>query len=337
MQLALDLHPIELQGFKLRARSVVPVGTPSLDQLRQALAFAHEAHESAPYWIGHLLVYAESRKDWHDKLDQVIGMTGLALKTIHNYTYLVRHVDVEELAIAPSPAHAAEVAPLPKDEQRKFLARAKRDDLTRREMRQIIKAEKRPAVIDGQAELWGKYRVIYADPPWEYRSASSAADGAFATAGEHYPTMTIADMCKMPIAAHALKNAVLFLWTTAPHLLQNPGPREVLEAWGFTYKTNVCWDKVLGNFGHYFRVHHEHLIIATRGSCLPDEPTPQPDSVQVVRRSDVHSEKPDHFRTLIEKLYTQGPYLELFGRKRVEGWTVVGNDARLWPREMATA
>jgi N6-adenosine-specific RNA methylase IME4 len=125
---------------------------------------------------------------------------------------------------------------------------------------------------------------------------------------------------------------VLFMWVTAPLLLQNPGPREVIESWGFEPKTGIVWDKVLSAGGHYVAVKHEHLIICTRGSCTPDRPTPQPDSVQTIRRDGEHSEKPREFRQLIEKLY-DGPYLELFARSTAPGWTVFGNDARLWAEQ----
>ena len=101
-------------------------------------------------------------------------------------------------------------------------------------------------------------------------------------------------------------------------------------------KTNLVWDKVLGNYGHYVHGSHEHLIICTRGSCLPDEPTPAPDSVQTIRRSGEHSAKPEEFRTIIMRLYTRGPYLELFGREPVDDWTVFGNDARLWSQSADT-
>jgi N6-adenosine-specific RNA methylase IME4 len=145
--------------------------------------------------------------------------------------------------------------------------------------------------------------------------------------------MTIDELCKLPVKAHALENSVLFCWVTAPMLYENPGPREVIEAWGFKSKTGMVWDKVLGNWGHYVRVHHEHLIIATRGSCMPDSPTPMPDSVQTFRRDGEHSHKPEDFRRIITNLYTRGPYLELFGRRPCEGWSVFGNDARLWAEE----
>ena len=200
-----------------------------------------------------------------------------------------------------------------------------------------MRAARRARVLDGQAVLEGMYRVIYADPPWVYGDSGATVDGSLGKAERHYEGLSIADLCKLPVEAHALPDSVLLLWVTAPLLMQNPGPRDVLEAWGFTYKTNLVWDKVLGNYGHYVHGRHEHLLICTRGSCLPDQPTPSPDSVYTERRSDVHSEKPEGIRTLIQRLYTRGPFLELFGRKRAEGWDVFGNDARLWAQEKATA
>jgi N6-adenosine-specific RNA methylase IME4 len=178
------------------------------------------------------------------------------------------------------------------------------------------------------------YRVIYADPPWSYNDSGATKDGSLGKAARHYPSMTIEQLCRLPVQAHAMPDSILFMWVTVPLLLQNPGPREVLEAWGFTYKSNFNWDKVLGMRGHYSHVTHEHLIVATRGSCLPDAPTPQPKSSQTIRRSDEHSKKPDEFRRLIEKHWTRGPYLELFGRAKVKGWEVFGNDARLWSQDL---
>jgi N6-adenosine-specific RNA methylase IME4 len=202
-----------------------------------------------------------------------------------------------------------------------------------------MKAELRPTIVRGQSLLEGQFRVIYADPAWKYGNRPPSGSGA----GEHYPTMTYQELAALPVAAHAAADAVLFMWVTAPMLYDAvtidghdvPGPYHVIRSWGFTPKTGAVWDKVDHNFGNYFSVRHEHLIIATRGSCTPDRPTPQPDSViteRVPRGDDgarVHSRKPEVFRKVIEKLY-DGPYLELFGRRRVEGWTVFGNDARLW-------
>jgi len=77
--------------------------------------------------------------------------------------------------------------------------------------------------------------------------------------------------------------------------------------------------------GHYNSVRHELLLIATKGSCIPDN-VELFDSVQSIERTDRHSEKPEEFRKIIETLYIYGNKLELFARKSVEGWEVFGNE-----------
>ncbi len=176
------------------------------------------------------------------------------------------------------------------------------------------------------------YRVIYADFPWKYNDSGATDDGSLGKAERSYQGMTIEEGCALPVQAHALPNSVLFFWVTSPFL---SACWPIIEAWGFTYKSSYVWDKVRGNYGHYNHVTHELLLICTRGSCTPDVPTPSPDSVVVIRREGEHSSKPDEFRKLIEEQYTIGPYLELFGRKPVDGWSVFGNDARLWAGEAA--
>jgi len=115
-------------------------------------------------------------------------------------------------------------------------------------------------------------------------------------------------------------NAILFLWATAPMLM---AAARVIDAWGFNYKTSLVWDKVRHNFGHYFSVRHEHLLVCTHGSCTPDASTLH-DSVVVIERSGRHSEKPARFRELIDELYPHGNRIELFARHRVDGWDAWG-------------
>jgi N6-adenosine-specific RNA methylase IME4 len=333
IELLFDKRPIEIGKFRLGARSASPIGRPSLEGWRAALEFACASHEGSPYWIGDLMAYSDSREDWRDKIDQAMVVTGLALQTLKNLGYISRHVEEHERLLAPTPAHAAEVASLERPEQTKYLENARAEGLTVREMRLQIRADRRRRIIDGQAQLEGMYRVIYADPSWPYGDRPPSGVGV----EEHYPTMTIEDLCKLPVQAHALPDSVLLMWTTAPVILQHPGPREVGEAWGFTYKQQYIWDKVERNWGNYTGGNHEILTIWTRGSCLPDVQIDLPDSVQVIRKSEVHSAKPEEFRRLIEKHWTHGPYLELFGRERVEGWAVFGNDARLWAQEAEAA
>jgi len=166
--------------------------------------------------------------------------------------------------------------------------------------------------------LEGKYRVIYADPPWKY---GNTMPDYFTEQADHYPLMTVQEICDMPVRDLADENAVLFLWATSPILEES---FRVINAWGFNYKASFIWDKIRHNMGHYNSVRHELLLIATRGSCQPDV-NRLFDSVQSIERSG-HSEKPEEFRQIIDTLYPAGKRIELFARRRAEGWDSYGNE-----------
>lgn len=169
----------------------------------------------------------------------------------------------------------------------------------------------------------GKYRVIYADPPWKYGNDGIIGDtDHYGHVGRHYPSMTIQELCELPIKGMAEDDAVLFLWVTSP-LLEDAFP--LIRAWGFKYKTSFVWDKVGHNFGHYNSVRHELLLVCTRGSCTPDN-LRLFDSVQSIEKSDKHSEKPEEFREIIDTLYTHGNKIELFARISANGWEAWGNE-----------
>ena len=167
----------------------------------------------------------------------------------------------------------------------------------------------------------GKYRIFYADPPWNYGNSGSGLD-QYGPAERHYPAMTIAELCAMDIKGIAGDDAVLFLWVTSP-LLDECWP--IIKAWGFNYKTSFVWDKVKHNFGHYNSVRHELLLVCTRGSCTPDAKE-LIDSVVEVERSKAHSGKPERFREIIDQLYPHGKRIELFARKNTKGWEAYGNE-----------
>jgi N6-adenosine-specific RNA methylase IME4 len=177
-----------------------------------------------------------------------------------------------------------------------------------------------------QAELpSNKYRVLYADPPWQYNDAGVITDSdAYGRAERHYPTLSIDALCMLGASVREMSesDAVLFLWVTSP-LLEDSF--KIINAWGFEYKTSFVWDKIKHNFGHYNSVRHEFLLICTRGSCTPDN-LKLFDSVQAIERSDKHSEKPQEFYGIIETLYTHGKRLELFARSSREGWDSWGNE-----------
>lgn len=315
-----DENPMEISGFLFSGRGAKATGKPTIKQYQKALLIASASHEASPYWVADLVAYADTRQDWREKLSQAHIVTGLSEKTLHNLGYLGRHVGLKARKLAPTPSHAAEVASLPPAEQHEWLSKSRDEGWTRQELRAEIRAAKRRGVIEGQAVLEGRYRVIYADPPWRYGDAQKSGSRA----RDHYPDMSIDEICALPVGSHAMPHAVLFMWATAPILLENPGPREVVEAWGFTPKAQIIWDKVEHNVGSYVSVRHEILIIAVRGLGRPDRPTPMVDSVQTVRHDRTHSGKPEDFRKIIERLY-DGPYLELFARRQVKGWTCWGN------------
>lgn len=167
-----------------------------------------------------------------------------------------------------------------------------------------------------------KYRVIYADPPWSYGNSGIINDDNYGHVGRHYTSMTIQELCALPVKDLAEKDAVLFMWVTSPLLAEC---FQVISAWGFQYKTSFVWDKIKHNFGHYNSVRHELLLVCTRGSCTPDNPKLY-DSVQSIERTDTHSEKPEEFRAIIDDLYTHGRKIELFARRAVDGWDTWGNE-----------
>jgi len=162
----------------------------------------------------------------------------------------------------------------------------------------------------------GKYNVIYADPPWdeEYVISHSRA------IENHYPTMPVEQICSLNIPA--TESAVLFLWVPFSKLTKG---LKVVEAWDFTIKSELVWIKDRIGTGHYTRAQHEHLFIATRGNMKPPPPDSRLSSTIFAPRKR-HSEKPDVFYEIIEKMYPDGKYLELFARKERIGWTSWGNE-----------
>ena len=181
--------------------------------------------------------------------------------------------------------------------------------------RELNKENAPPPIPDG------KYRVIYADPPWKY---GNTMPESFGEQADHYKLLTVAEIAELPIKSMAQDNAVLFLWVTSPILAES---FEVVNAWGFTYKAAFIWDKVKHVMGHYNSVRHEMLLICVRGSCQPDVHRLF-DSVYSEERTE-HSKKPEYFRQVIDTIYPEGKRIELFARRKADGWDVWGNDENI--------
>lgn len=165
-----------------------------------------------------------------------------------------------------------------------------------------------------------KFRIIYADPCWSYNDKQNT--DKLGGAEKHYDTMSIRELSELPVKEITENNAVLFLWVTSPLLEES---FEVVKAWGFKYKTSFIWDKIKHNMGHYNSVRHEFLLIATKGSCTPDNKKLY-DSVQSIERTE-HSAKPKEFMDIIDDLYVYGDRLEMFAREGDrEKWLYWGNE-----------
>lgn len=205
-----------------------------------------------------------------------------------------------------------------------FLAIAERERLSVRELRLRVEAYKeQQREYIRLANEPEKYVVIYADPPWKYTSGDQHTDETQETViGDHYPSMTIREICQLPVLQMASQDCVLFLWVTSPLLDES---FEVIKAWGFDYKASMVWDKEAHNVGNYVSVRHEFLLICTRGD------TPKvhklADSVYTETRTE-HSRKPTYFRDLIDTMYPNGKRVELFARGDTPAhWDSWGNEA----------
>ena len=174
-----------------------------------------------------------------------------------------------------------------------------------------------------------EFATILADPPWRFQNRTGKV------APEHrrlsrYDTMTIEEIAAMPVSALAAKPAHLYLWV--PNALLAEG-LHVLQAWEFTYKTNIVWHKIRKDggpdgrgVGFYFRNVTELVLF---GVCGKNARTLAPgrSQVNIVKtQKREHSRKPDEMYEVIEAC-SPGPYLELFARGTRKGWETWGNQS----------
>lgn len=164
----------------------------------------------------------------------------------------------------------------------------------------------------------GKYNLILSDPPWRYEHVKTESRAI----ENHYPTMTLDEICALPVAGLADDDAVLFLWATSPKLAE---AMRVIEAWGFEYRTCMVWVKDKIGMGHYARQRHELLLIARRGSPGVPLPADREDSVIEAPRGQ-HSEKPLAAYEAIERMYPFATKVEIFARNTRDGWSSWGNE-----------
>ena len=169
-----------------------------------------------------------------------------------------------------------------------------------------------------------KYNVIYADPPWSFKTFSDK--GKDRSPENHYNVMSLKDICNLPISKIANDTSVLLMWVVDPLLDK---AFEVINAWGFKYKTvGFTWAKTnrksegyFTGLGYWTRGNPEMCLLATKGKPKRiSKSVPQ----LVVEQRREHSRKPDIMYNHIENLL-EGPYIELFARTQRSGWDSWGN------------
>lgn len=202
-----------------------------------------------------------------------------------------------------------------------------------------------PSPIDwqgmkGRTVVEGGYKTLVIDPPWRYRSSDILTRGFHKTAsvgttkpGEaegQYTTMTNAEIAALPIGELAAKDAQLYLWVTNPRMYgERDGaysPLEIIEGWGFEYKTMLTWVKQgAPGLGFYFRGNTEHVLFCTRGDVKIPPADREPNVITAPKGR--HSQKPDAFYDLVERVSLE-PRVELFARRaRLSGWDYWGNES----------
>jgi N6-adenosine-specific RNA methylase IME4 len=163
----------------------------------------------------------------------------------------------------------------------------------------------------------GMFGLIYCDPPWRF----AITEFENRAVENHYPTLGLDELVALPVSSIAADDCVLFMWCPAAKLEE---ALQLVNRWGFAYRSGAVWVKNSIGMGYYFRNAHEHLLIATKGS----PPTPRPgdrlSSIISGARSG-HSHKPEQVYDMIEHMYPYLTKVELFATQRRKGWTAWGN------------
>lgn len=167
--------------------------------------------------------------------------------------------------------------------------------------------------------------VIVADPPWRFASNSETAPGR--NPRRHYPCLDTPRIAGMRVGDAVARDALLFLWATAPML---PQALEVLQAWGFAYVSQIVWVKDRVATGYWVRNRHELVLLGKRGAFPCRSPAPFPDSVIEAPRRE-HSRKPPALQDRIDALWPERRRMEIFARTQRPGWIAWGNQTDLFP------
>jgi N6-adenosine-specific RNA methylase IME4 len=302
------------------------------DKARALEAYARQANDpEMECWVAEIRLRARRR----------VGELSAALESVQGRNLpnvaMPRHPGKREAlaaaGLSKDEAHRCErIANVPEIEFERVLATAKEqkravtaDDVVATVTRKQRRAERMETLAEVSrgntplAAIGQRFPLIYADPPWQYEHVKTESRAI----ENHYPTMTLDAIKALPVADVAHDDCVLFLWVTSPKLAEAV---ELVQAWGFVYRSCAVWDKGRVGMGYYFRQQHELLFVATTGAPPVPEPVNRPASVLRYPRG-AHSAKPPEVYELIERMYPELGKLELFARAPRDGWSSWGNQS----------
>lgn len=301
--------------------------TMSFEEWSGIGASLQAVNRSVMWWIGDWLRYGERR--WGEMYAQAVEETGRSYSNLSQAKHVAERFDSFRRRKELAWAHHAEVASLAPEDADAVLDLAERDGLSTRDLRAEVNRLKNAraigAVTPGEhtctvedlkalVARGTRYGCIYADPPWLYDN-----QGTRAATGNHYGGLTVDQLCELPIGELAARDAHLHLWTTNAFLFDCP---RIFAAWGFEFRSSFAWVKPQMGIGNYWRNSHEILLTAIRGDAKRFSDKSLISWLECDRGA--HSAKPEQVRAMIERA-SPGPYLELFGRSPMTGWTVWGN------------
>lgn len=163
------------------------------------------------------------------------------------------------------------------------------------------------------------FRVVLADPPWQFASNSKEKPGKGAR--QHYDTMSTKEIARIPVAPLCAPDSLLLIWATAPML---EDALTVLKAWRFRYVSQLVWPKNTLGTGYWVRSQHEIVLIGKRGNFPCPRPALFPTSL-IPGKVREHSRKPEWLHEVIDARHPELPKLELFARTTRPGWVALGN------------
>lgn len=260
----------------------------------------------------------------HNTWGEVAKTAGVSVGTLHTAKTIIKQASPEvkdKLRKGQTTIHAE--AKAIKEAERKQAVAAKAAEVA-------AKAATHPAVFNNTDTIVGctlddlktvassgrKFGCLYADPPWKYDNQSTRG-----STENHYDGMSVDEICALPIHDLMADDAHLHLWITNAFLFDAP---KIFDAWGFEFKSSYIWVKPQMGMGNYWRNSHEILLTAVRGDAKRFNDHGMMSWGEFSRGK--HSAKPEEIRAMIERA-SPGPYIELFGRRQVEGWSVWGNEA----------